>query len=64
MAFLSDSSKVRGASVTANSETRIVRMKVADIANATEACRLKFDRAFIGILVARLNLANTRLTSP
>ncbi len=63
MAYLSDSSKVRGASVTANSETRIVRMKVADLGNASEACRLKFDRAFIGILVARLNLANTRLTS-
>jgi hypothetical protein len=27
------------------------------------SCRAKFDRAFLGILVERLNLANTRLTS-
>ena len=63
MAYLSDSSKVRGASVSANGESRIVRMKVPDLENASEACRLKFERAFIGILVERLNLANTRLTS-
>ena len=63
MAYLSDSSKVRGASVSANSESRFVRMRVADLANASEACRLKFERSFINILVERLNLANTRLTS-
>ena len=63
MAYLSDSNKVRGASISANSESRIVRMRVADLANASEACRLKFERAFIGILMERLNLANTRLTS-
>ena len=63
MAYLSDSSKVRGASVSANGESRIVRMRVTDLANASEACRLKFERAFIGILMERLNLANTRLTN-
>jgi len=63
MAYLADSSKVRGASVSANSESRIVRMRVPDLENTSEGCRLKFERAFIGILVDRLNLANTRLTS-
>jgi tRNA A-37 threonylcarbamoyl transferase component Bud32 len=63
MAYLADTANVRGASVSANSESHIVRINVADLANATEACRLKFERAFIGILVERLNLANTRLTS-
>jgi hypothetical protein len=38
-------------------------VRVADLDHATIACRSKFDRAFIGILVERLNLANTRLTS-
>ncbi len=63
MAYLSETSKERGASISANGESRVVRIKVADLEGASEACRLKFDRAFIGILVARLNLANTRLTS-
>ena len=63
MAYLSETSQERGASVSANRESRIVRIKVADLQKASESCRLKFDRAFIGILVERLNLANTRLTS-
>jgi hypothetical protein len=40
-----------------------MRVRIADLEQATVACRSKFDRAFIGILVERLNLANTRLTS-
>jgi serine/threonine protein kinase len=63
MAYLSDSSKLRGASVTANGESQIVRIPVEGLENASETCRLNFERAFIGILVERLNLANTRLTS-
>jgi len=63
MAYLSETSKARGASIASNGESRLVRIKVADLLNASETCRLKFDRAFIGILVERLNLANTRLTS-
>ena len=54
---------MRGASVAANGESRIVRINVAELMNASETCRLKFERAFIAILVERLNLANTRLTS-
>jgi len=63
MAYLSETSKDRGASIAANGESRLVRIRVADLLNASESCRLKFDRAFIRILVERLNLANTRLTS-
>ena len=62
MAYLSETSKTRGASISATLESRIVRIKVAELLGASEPCRLKFDRAFIGILVDRLNLANTRLT--
>jgi len=63
MAYLSAASHERGATVSAARDSRIMRIRVADLEQATMACRSKFDRAFIGILVERLNLANTRLTS-
>ena len=63
MAYLSLSSHTRGATVTASKDSRIMRIRVADLERASPGCRGKFDRAFIGILVERLNLANTRLTA-
>jgi eukaryotic-like serine/threonine-protein kinase len=63
MAYLSEHGHERGATVGAAKHSRIMRMRIADLEHATIACRSKFDRAFIGILVERLNLANTRLTS-
>jgi tRNA A-37 threonylcarbamoyl transferase component Bud32 len=63
MAYLSLGSHARGASVVASKKSRVLRIPVADLEQASMACRSKFDRAFIGILVERLNLANTRLTS-
>jgi CRP-like cAMP-binding protein len=63
MAYLSLDGHARTASVTASTDAHILRMRVADLEQASIACRSKFDRAFIGILVDRLNLANTRLTS-
>jgi len=63
MAYLSVSSHERGATVTAARESVIMQVKVGDLGKASADCRSKFDRAFIGILVERLNLANTRLTS-
>jgi CRP-like cAMP-binding protein len=63
MAYLSVSTHERGATVTAARESVIMQVKVGDLGGASADCRSKFDRAFIGILVERLNLANTRLTS-
>jgi eukaryotic-like serine/threonine-protein kinase len=63
MAYLSVSGHERGATVTAARDARIMRVKVGDLGKSSADCRSKFDRAFIGILVERLNLANTRLTS-
>ena len=63
MAYLSLSGSDRGATVTAAVDSRILRVRVAELEQASISCRSKFDRAFIGILVDRLNLANTRLTS-
>jgi tRNA A-37 threonylcarbamoyl transferase component Bud32 len=63
MAYLSVDRHERGATVTASKDSHIVRVRIADLEQASVACRSHFDRAFIGILVERLNLANTRLTS-
>jgi CRP-like cAMP-binding protein len=63
MAYLSLGNRMRGATVTAAGDSRILRIAVATLEQASISCRSKFDRAFIGILVERLNLANTRLTS-
>jgi len=63
MAYLSVNGRERGASVSAGSDARILRIRVADLERATLACRSKFDRAFLGVLVERLNLANSRLAS-
>jgi eukaryotic-like serine/threonine-protein kinase len=63
MAYLSLISHERGATVTASRDSLIVRVNVSDLGHASADCRSKFDRSFIGILVERLNLANTRLTS-
>jgi tRNA A-37 threonylcarbamoyl transferase component Bud32 len=63
MAYLSTRGHERGATVTAARDSRIVRVRVDDLEQATVACRAKFDRSFVGILVERLNLANSRLAS-
>jgi len=63
MAYLSADRRERGATVTAAKATHVVRVRTADLEQASVTCRSHFDRAFIGILVDRLNLANTRLTS-
>ena len=63
MAYLSLTGHERSATVTAARDSRVLRVKVNDLGKASADCRSKFDRAFIGILVERLNLANTRLTS-
>jgi len=63
MAYLSADRRERGATVTASKDAHIVRVRTADLEQASVNCRSHFDRAFIGILVERLNLANTRLTS-
>ena len=63
MAYLSLSGHERGATVSASRDSLILRIRVGDLGKASSDCRSKFDRAFIGILVERLNLANTRLTS-
>ncbi len=63
MAYLSETAKTRGASVTTNGEAQVIRIRISDLQNASEPCQHKFDRAFMGVLVERLNLANTMIVS-
>ena len=63
MAYLSEAGHVRSADVTTLSDAQIMRIKNDDLERASVACRHRFDRAFMGLLVERLSLANTRLTS-
>ncbi|MDA8107805.1 MAG: serine/threonine-protein kinase [Betaproteobacteria bacterium] len=61
MAYLSESDKRRRATVTAGADSRIGRIRIADLEQAAAACRHKFDRAFMVKLVERLSQANVSL---
>jgi hypothetical protein len=61
MAYLSKSGRERIADVSTMSDARIITIRTEDLERASDACRHRFDRAFMAILVERLTLANTRL---
>jgi len=63
MAYLSKTGNERGADVATLCDSRIIRIRTEDLDRASDACRHRFDRAFMSILVERLSLANTRLTA-
>jgi len=62
MAYLQKGAHVRGADVTVMSDCKIVTVPTDKLAQASDACRHKFDRAFMEILVERLSMANIRLS--
>jgi eukaryotic-like serine/threonine-protein kinase len=62
MAYLSSREPVRGADVAVMSEASIISVPTAQLAQASDACRHQFDRAFMEILVERLTMANLRLS--
>ena len=62
MAYLSPNAQVRGADVTVATNARIISIPTDKLAQASDACRHKFDRAFMEILVERLAMANIRLS--
>ncbi len=63
MAYLSKTGNERGADVATLCDSRIIRIRTEDLDRASDACRHRFDRAFMSMLVERLSLANTRLTA-
>ncbi len=62
MAYLSRKDHVRGADVTVTVEANVISIATATLAQVSDGCRHKFDRAFMGILVERLSEANVRLS--
>jgi eukaryotic-like serine/threonine-protein kinase len=63
MAYLSRQANGRSADVITASPSRVITIRCADLAQASDVCRHRFDRAFMSILVERLTLANNRLTA-
>jgi len=62
MAYLQKGAHVRGADVTVMSDCKIISVPTGKLEQASDACRHKFDRAFMAILVERLSMANIRLS--
>jgi eukaryotic-like serine/threonine-protein kinase len=62
MAYLTKGAHVRGADVTVMQDANIISVPTAQLAQASDTCRHKFDRAFMEILVERLSMANLRLS--
>jgi serine/threonine protein kinase len=62
MAYLTRRSHTRGADVTVMHEASIISVPTERLAQASDGCRHKFDRAFMEILVERLAMANLRLS--
>jgi serine/threonine protein kinase len=63
MAYLSKSGNERSADVTTLRDSRLIKIRTEHLDQASDACRHRFDRAFMAMLVERLTLANTRLTA-
>ena len=62
MAYLTRSANARGADVTVMADAKIISVPMHQLTGASDACRHKFDRAFLEILVERLTMANVRLS--
>ena len=63
MAYLAHTGNERTADVSAMSDSQVIKIGIEDLEKASDACRHRFDRAFMGILVERLDLANSRATA-
>lgn len=61
MCYISDDLSNRTATVVARTPVTLLKIRPAALRNASEACQLRFDRAFLKILVARLTRADTEL---
>ena len=61
MAYLARTGNERTADVSTMSDSQVIKIRIEDLEKASDTCRHRFDRAFMGILVERLDLANTRL---
>ena len=61
MAVISRQAQVRSADITALTIADIVTVRGEALQRASESCRMHFYQGFLGVLAARLSLANQRL---
>ncbi|MGH8705328.1 MAG: protein kinase domain-containing protein [Burkholderiales bacterium] len=62
MSYLQKTGQVRGADVSVIADSKIISVPTQKLQQASDACRHKFDRAFMEMLVERLTMANVRLS--
>ena len=62
MAYLQKTGQRRGADVTVMADAKVISVPTDKLDQASDACRHKFDRVFMEILVERLTMANIRLS--
>ena len=62
MSYLTRKQHTRGADVTVMNDANIISVPTQRLAQASDGCRHKFDRAFMEIVVERLSMANLRLS--
>jgi CRP-like cAMP-binding protein len=62
MSYLTQKQHSRGADVVVMRDADIIFVPNDKLAQVSEGCRHKFDRAFMEILVERLAMANLRLS--
>ncbi len=62
MAYLQKAGQIRGADVSVIADSKIISVPMQRLQQASDACRNKFDRAFMAMLVERLTMANVRLS--
>lgn len=63
MAVVRRNERIRGADVTATTTAKLVLISGAALRHASDACRMRFYQAFLGVVANRLDSVNLRLAS-
>jgi len=59
--YFADSAERRSTSISARNEVTIIEIKAETLRNATDACQVGFNKAFMRVLIERLMQANRQL---
>ena len=59
--YFADSAERRTTTITARNEVTIIEIKAETLRNATDACQVGFNKAFMRVLIERLMQANRQL---
>jgi len=59
--YFAESAAQRTTTITARNEVTVIEIKAETLRNATDACQVGFNKAFMRVLIERLMQANQRL---